>query len=102
MLLKDSGQEVQNTIRQHTGPYEELLVVVKTRELQWYRYVPYSPTLLDWPKSFFRTLLKIQEGERDQGSRPRIGSDEMSCQNVLLTGADCITTPLIPSRMVES
>ena len=77
-----TNDQVRQTIRQHTGPYEELLAAVKRRKLQWYGHVTRSSGLA-------KTILQgTVEGARRRGRQKKRWADNIR----EWTGADFVTT----------
>lgn len=77
-----TNDEVRQTIRQHIGPYEDLLATVKRRKLQWYGHITRSSGLA-------KTVLQgTVEGARRRGRQKKKWVDNI----MEWTGNDFATT----------
>ena len=68
ILNKDhvTNEEVRAKVQQAIGPHEDLLTIVKRRQLQWYRHAPRSSGLA---KTSLQSTVK--GGRRQGGQRKR-------------------------------
>ena len=62
-----TNEEVRAKIQQATGPYEDLLIIVKKHKLQWYGHVSHSSGLA-------KTIL---QGTVKGGRRQRLTEEEV-------------------------
>ena len=66
-----SNEEVQNRVKQATGPYDDLLTTVRYRKLKWYRHVTRSSGLT-------KTILQVTvPGGRKRGRQKKRWEDKI-------------------------
>ena len=66
-----TNDQIRSTIRQHIGPYEDLLTTVKKRKLRWYGHVTRSDGLA-------KTVLQgTVEGGRKRGRQKKTWKDNV-------------------------